>query len=102
MTASSPRSGDIHPFEDGNGRIGRAIGEKALAPGLSNAVLTAVAGTLLKHRKQYYEALEAASRDLADLAALEVLRRTGERKATRYHLSVPLKPVATVTIEEIQ
>jgi Fic family protein len=43
-----------------------------------------------------------ATRDLADLVALEVLRRTGERKATRYHLGLPLEPVATVTIEEIQ
>jgi len=179
----------IHPFEDGNGRIGRAIAEKALAQGmtqgLANPVLTAVAGTLLKHRKQYYGALEASSRDLevtdwllwfaakvieaqrrslaqvefiigkaqllgrvrgklnarqekavlrmfaagpdgftgglsagnyrgitgaapatatrdlADLVALDVLRRTGERKATRYHLCVPLKPVATVEVEEI-
>jgi hypothetical protein len=33
---------------------------------------------------------------------LEVLRRTGERKATRYDLGVPLKPVATVTIEKIR
>lgn len=30
----------------------------------ADPVLTAVAGTLLKHRKQYYGALEAASRDL--------------------------------------
>ncbi|MCF8005494.1 MAG: Fic family protein [Chromatiaceae bacterium] len=179
----------IHPFEDGNGRIGRAIAEKALAqgitPGVSDPVLTAVAGTLLKHRKPYYGALEAASRalevtdwllwfaakvieaqrrslaqvefiigkarllervrgklnarqekavlrmfaagtdgftgglsagnyrgitgatpatatrDLADLVALDVLYRTGERKATRYHLCVPLKPVATVEVDDL-
>ena len=42
-----------------------------------------------------------ATRDLSDLVALEVLRRTGERKATRYHLCVPLKPIATVKVEEI-
>jgi Fic family protein len=41
------------------------------------------------------------TRDLAELVALKVLRRTGERKATRYHLCVPLKPVATVTLNEI-
>ena len=175
----------LHPFEDGNGRIGRAIVEKALAQGLSRPVLTAVAGTLLKRRKEYYQALElssrdidvtgwllwfaaavieaqrralaqvefvlykarllarvqgrmnsrqekavlrmfeagpegfvgglsagkymnitgtppaTATRDLADLVALGVLTRTGERKAARYHLTVPLKPVAPVRVEDI-
>ncbi len=33
----------IHPFEDGNGRIGRAISEKALAQGSGHATLTALA-----------------------------------------------------------
>ena len=42
-----------------------------------------------------------ATRDLSDLVALEVLRRTGERKATRYHLCVPLKPIATVKVTDI-
>ncbi len=54
----------IHPFEDGNGRIGRAIAEKALAQGLSSPVITGMAGTLLKHRKAYYAALEHASQEL--------------------------------------
>jgi len=48
----------IHPFEDGNGRIGRAIAEKALAQGLGHPPLTALAITLLARRKAYYEALE--------------------------------------------
>ena len=54
----------IHPFEDGNGRIGRAIAEKALAQGLTRPVITGLAGTLLKNRKGYYAALEQASRTL--------------------------------------
>jgi len=48
----------IHPFEDGNGRVGRAIAEKALAQGLGHPPLTALAVTILAKRKAYYEALE--------------------------------------------
>ena len=175
----------IHPFEDGNGRIGRAIIEKVLAQGLSSPALTAVAGILLKRRPAYYLALERASRgleitewlvwfatsvveaqrrilaqvefvlgkakllnrvrghlngrqeravlrmfaagpegfagglsaanymritgappatttrDLAGLIDLGVLLRTGERKGTRYHLSVPLKPVEPVREQDV-
>jgi Fic family protein len=54
----------IHPYEDGNGRIGRAISEKLLAQGLPTPVLTGMAGTLLLHRKAYYTALERAHGDL--------------------------------------
>jgi Fic family protein len=48
----------IHPFEDGNGRVGRAIAEKALAQGLAHPPLMALAMTILAKRKAYYEALE--------------------------------------------
>lgn len=51
----------IHPFEDGNGRIGRAIMEIMLAEGLSKPVFTGVAGTFLRRQKEYYQALEDAS-----------------------------------------
>ena len=53
----------IHPFEDGNGRIARAIAEKALAQGLGQPTLIALAATILAKRKAYYEALEAANKD---------------------------------------
>jgi Fic family protein len=52
----------IHPFEDGNGRIGRAIAEKALAQGAGQPTLIALAATILARRKAYYKALEAANR----------------------------------------
>ena len=51
----------IHPFEDGNGRIGRAIAEKALAQSLAAPTLTALAETIHRHRKAYYAALQRAS-----------------------------------------
>ena len=53
----------IHPFEDGNGRIGRAIAEKALAQSLGQPTLTALAATILARRKNYYDALEAANKE---------------------------------------
>lgn len=49
----------IHPFEDGNGRIGRAIAEKALAQTIGRPTLAALAATILAKRKGYYDALEA-------------------------------------------
>jgi Fic family protein len=48
----------IHPFEDGNGRIGRAISEKALAQNLGQPSLIALAQTIERRRKDYYAALE--------------------------------------------
>lgn len=51
----------IHPFEDGNGRLGRAIAEKALAQRLEAPTLTALAATINRHKKTYYEHLHWAS-----------------------------------------
>jgi len=48
----------IHPFEDGNGRIGRAVGEKSLAQNLGHPTLIALAYTIERNRKTYYEKLE--------------------------------------------
>jgi len=48
----------IHPFEDGNGRIGRALSEKALSQGIGRPVLLSLSRTIEVHRKQYYEALQ--------------------------------------------
>jgi Fic family protein len=173
----------IHPFEDGNGRIGRVIAEKALAQSLGQPTLTALAATILVHRKGYYDALEAANkrneitnwlawfagvcleaqlrtiaqveflidktklldrlrdrlndrqkaallrmfregpsgfrgglsagnymsitkasratatRDLAELVEMKALSRIGELRHTRYHLSIPLRPVPSITID---
>jgi len=52
----------IHPFEDGNGRIGRAIVEKALAQSLGEPTLIALSHMIEKHKKAYYTALEKANK----------------------------------------
>lgn len=61
----------IHPFEDGNGRIGRAISEKALSQALGQPTLIALAATILARRKAYYAALAAASKSLEATAWLK-------------------------------
>jgi Fic family protein len=166
----------IHPFEDGNGRIGRAIAEMALAQATRVPSFTGLSSVLYRQRKAYYEQLKrhsvrldvddwlqwfarctlqaqaeadgfvrflldkatllnrlagqlnprqekallrlflegpqgftgglsagnyaaitgappaTATRDLADLVNKGALRRTGERKATRYWLTIAPQP----------
>jgi Fic family protein len=55
----------IHPFEDGNGRIGRALAEKSLAQNLGQPSLIALAYTIERSRKAYYAALERNNKDIA-------------------------------------
>jgi Fic family protein len=54
----------IHPFEDGNGRIARALAEKALAQNLGQPSLIALAYTLERKRNDYYAVLEQNNKDL--------------------------------------
>jgi Fic family protein len=61
----------IHPFEDGNGRIGRAIAEMALSQAFSRPTLIALSIVLEKHRRQYYDQLGLASRAIEITGWLE-------------------------------
>lgn len=174
----------LHPFEDGNGRIGRALAEKSIAQSLGGPSLVALAATILVRRELYYGALEAANksneitqwlawfagatieaqrrtiatieflidktklfdrireklnarqekallrmfkegpdgfkggmsagkystitgaspatttRDLADLTEKGALIRQGERRHARYKLSIPLRPVPHISVNE--
>jgi Fic family protein len=174
----------IHPFEDGNGRIGRAIAEKALAQSLGRPTMIALAATILARRKGYYDSLErnnteteitdwlawfaatvleaqqrtmalveflvdktrlldrvgevlnerqkkallrmlregpegfrgglsagnyvsitgatsaTATRDLSDMVGRGALVRRGERRYARYRPNIPLRPVASIEIDE--
>ena len=54
----------IHPFEDGNGRIGRALIEKCLFESFGKAVLLAIATAIEKNKNQYYAELKKAQNTL--------------------------------------
>lgn len=58
----------IHPFEDGNGRIGRAVAQKSLAQGVGQPVILALSATVLARRKEYYAALASAQSGTNDLS----------------------------------
>ena len=50
----------IHPFEDGNGRIGRAIAEKAISQGLGRPALLNLSQAINAGRQRYYTELGSA------------------------------------------
>ena len=66
----------IHPFEDGNGRIGRAIAEKILSERLGQPSLIALSYTVEKYKRQYYEALERNNKSMEITDWLEYFSET--------------------------
>jgi len=48
----------IHPFEDGNGRIGRALSEKVLSQALGRPALLSLSRAIEAKRRDYYDALQ--------------------------------------------
>lgn len=48
----------IHPFEDGNGRIARAMSEKVVSQGLNAPTLLALSHVINKKKTEYYDALK--------------------------------------------
>ncbi len=60
----------LHPFEDGNGRIARAIADRALAQADQQSIrLYAMSAAILARRDEYYRCLEASQRGSPDLTA---------------------------------
>ncbi len=52
----------IHPFADGNGRMGRAIAEIALSQELGYPAVLSLSAEIDRQRKEYYRMLNQASR----------------------------------------
>jgi Fic family protein len=66
----------IHPFEDGNGRIGRALAEKSLAQNIGQPSLIALAYTIERKRKDYYTSLERNNKETEITGWLEYFANT--------------------------
>jgi Fic family protein len=60
----------LHPYEDGNGRVGRALLEMALARDEQRSMRAySISAQLNRERDEYYAALEQASRSKLDATA---------------------------------
>lgn len=60
----------LHPFDDGNGRIARALTDLALAQDDKQSIrLYAMSASILAKRKDYYDVLEASQRNSMDITA---------------------------------
>lgn len=58
----------LHPFDDGNGRLTRAITDLALAQGEHQAIrFYAMSASILEDRKGYYSALESSQKATLDI-----------------------------------
>jgi Fic family protein len=79
----------LHPFDDGNGRLARAITDLALAQAEHHSVrFYAMAATIMENRKAYYEMLEQSQRGGLDVTTwlkwfLTMLRQTLQVADTR-------------------
>ncbi len=52
----------IHPFEDGNGRLARAISEKSLLQSLGAPIFITLSQTIQRNKKDYYRNLEISNK----------------------------------------
>lgn len=81
----------LHPFDDGNGRITRALTDLALAQADQQSVrLYAVSTLILQKRKAYYALLEQTQKGTMDITAwinwfLDILQETLQHNLAKIH-----------------
>jgi Fic family protein len=79
----------LHPFDDGNGRLTRALTDLALAQAEAQAIrLYAMSSSILQHRKAYYSILESSQKGPLDITDwlvwfLTILRDTLDQSMAR-------------------
>lgn len=60
----------LHPFDDGNGRLTRALTDLALAQGEQQSIrLYTMSASILDHRNEYYRILESSQKGTLDITA---------------------------------
>lgn len=74
----------IHPFYDGNGRLGRFIVSYCIADNLEPLIAYRISETLREHIKEYYEAFEICNdpHNLGDLTPFLIMMLQMIRRAT--------------------
>ena len=73
----------IHPFEDGNGRISRAIVDTAIAKALGMSTPAKMSHDIFENRSEYYETLGRAGTDPMVTDWVMYIAHTGTKAAER-------------------
>ncbi|WP_316784301.1 DUF4172 domain-containing protein [Pedobacter frigiditerrae] len=86
----------IHPFEDGNGRIGRAISQKALSQTLKRPLILSLSSVFEQERKEYYYALQQGSKSNEVTAWIKYFAETAIKAQKQ------IRELASFTIEKVK
>jgi len=82
----------LHPFDDGNGRLARAVSDYVLAQGEQQSIrYYAMAASIMESRKSYYEILESTQKGSLDITEwlnwfLETLKATFDSSLSKIDL----------------
>ena len=85
----------LHPFEDGNGRMGRAVSEKVLSQWLGRPAIMSLSKAIEADRSGYYDALKQAQRtlDITDWIGWFLKTLLTAQEQTEHEIEFTLKKV---------